>query len=171
MVGTRGAGVDACRLHPARQCSRNKAEVDPLAVVGGHAFILSVPDSDPGVDESGEPIEPSVALALRTDDSIVLRRAPREVEVAHQDRFRRHRRHLALGPTGVGLRMTPAPGAALARSARMNLEQRLDLRQPRGGAQMAQVYRIEPDGAGTFGDDDRLERALLNAVLRERAVF
>ena len=53
----------------------------------------------------------------------------------------------------------------------MNLEQRLDLRQPRRWAQMAQVHRIEPDGAGTFGDDDRLERALLNAVLGERAVL
>src|SRR5207237_7118063 len=85
MVGARGAGVDACRLHPARQSSRNDEEVDPLAVVGGHAFILSVPRSDPGVDESIESIEPAVALAPGTDDPIVLCRAPREVEVAHQD--------------------------------------------------------------------------------------
>src|SRR5206468_10245525 len=120
---------------------------------------------------SGEPIEPSVALALGTDDSVVLSGAPGEVEVAHQDRSRRHRRHLALGPTGVGLRMAPAPGAALARSARMNLEQRLDLRQPRRWAQMAQVHRIETERPASVGDDDRLQRALLDAVLRERAVF
>ena len=49
MIGTRGVGVDACRLHPARQCSRNKAEIDSLAVVGCHAFIFSVPGSDPGI--------------------------------------------------------------------------------------------------------------------------
>src|SRR5439155_26613983 len=49
MIGTRGVGVDACRLHPARQCSRNKAEVDPLAVVGCHAFVLEISGSDPGI--------------------------------------------------------------------------------------------------------------------------
>ena len=53
----------------------------------------------------------------------------------------------------------------------MNVEQRFDLRQPRGRTQMAEVNRIEPDGTCTFGDDDRLERALLNAVLGERAVL
>ena len=78
MIRTRGVGIDARRLHPAWQCSRNKAEVDSLAVVGGHAFILSASGSDPSIDESAEPIEPSVALARGADDSIVLRRAPGE---------------------------------------------------------------------------------------------
>src|SRR3989442_8548130 len=123
MIGTRGVGIDARGLHPAREGRRNKAEVDPLAVVGGLAFILGVPGSDPGVDESGESIEPAVALALRTHDSIVLRRAPDEVEIAHEDRLRRHRRHLAFGPAGVGLGMTTAPGAAFTWRARMDVEQ------------------------------------------------
>src|SRR6059058_3931803 len=171
MVGTRGAGVDACRLHPARQSSRNEAEVDPLAVVGGHAFMLSVPGSDPGVDESIESIEPAVALAPGTDDPIVLCRAPREVEVAHQDRIRRHRRHLAFGPACLGLRMTSAPRAAFTGRAPMDVEQCFDLWQPRGRAQMAHMHRVAADWTSTFRADDCLQRALLNAVLRERAVL
>jgi hypothetical protein len=67
--------------------------------------------------------------------------------------------------------MTAAPGSALARRARVDVEQRFDLRQPRGRAQMAQVHRVDADRARALGDDDRFERALLNAVLSERAVL
>ena len=53
----------------------------------------------------------------------------------------------------------------------MDVEQRFDLRQPRRRAQMAQVDRVDADGACALGHDDRFERALLNAVLSERAVL
>jgi hypothetical protein len=60
--------------------------------------------------------------------------------------------------------MTAAPGAAFARSASVDVEQRFDLWQPRRHAQMAQVDRVDADGTCALGHDDRFERALLNAV-------
>ena len=36
---------------------------------------------------------------------------------------------------------------------------------------MAEVHRVDAEGACTLGHDDCLERALLNAVLSERAVL
>ena len=53
VIGSCCVGVDAGRLHAACQRGGHKAEVDPLAVVGGYAFILAVSGCDPGVDESG----------------------------------------------------------------------------------------------------------------------
>ena len=67
--------------------------------------------------------------------------------------------------------MTTAPGAAFTWRARMDVEQRFDLWQSRSRVQMAQVQRVDAHRAGTFGDDDRLQRALLNAVLGERTVL
>ena len=96
---------------------------------------------------------------------------PLEIEIAHQHRVGRHRRHLALGPARRRLRMSAAPCAAFVRRARMDVEQRLDLRHPRRGAQVAQVHRVESHRSRALGHDDRFERALLNAVLSERAVL
>ena len=101
------------------------------------------PGRDPGIDEPGQPVESAEVRRRRSDDPLVFRRIPFEIEIAHQDRVGRHRRHLAFGPARVGLRMSAAPCAALARRARMDCEQRFDLRQPRRRAQMAQVRRVD----------------------------
>ena len=53
----------------------------------------------------------------------------------------------------------------------MNIEQRLDLRHPKGSAQVTQMQRVDSQWPRALGHDDCLERTLLNAVLRERAVF
>jgi hypothetical protein len=52
----------------------------------------------------------------------------------------------------------------------MDVQQGVDLRQARPGAQMAQVHRVDPHRAGR-GTDHAFERALLDAVLDERTVF
>jgi hypothetical protein len=41
MIGTGSVGVDASCLHPACQRGGYKAEVDPLGVGSGRAFILA----------------------------------------------------------------------------------------------------------------------------------
>ena len=53
----------------------------------------------------------------------------------------------------------------------MNVEQRLDLRHSSRGAQVAEVKRIDTQRTRIGGFDHGLERALLDAVLRERRVF
>jgi hypothetical protein len=61
--------------------------------------------------------------------------------------------------------MATAPRAALAGARAWIASRRLDLRHAKRGAQVAQVERVDADGARALGDDDRFERALLNAVL------
>src|SRR5947199_311641 len=62
MIGAGGIGVDACTSYPICQDRSDKTEVDPLAVVGGHTFIFAVACGDPGVDESGEPTQSTIAF-------------------------------------------------------------------------------------------------------------
>jgi len=130
-----------------------------------------MPGGNPRIDEPGQVIEATVACARRSDDAVVFERIPFEIEIAEENRLRRHRRHLALGPARIGLRMAAAPSATFARCTLMDREQRIDLRQSRRRAQMAQVRRVNPHRPRAFSDDHGFERALLDAVLRQRAVF
>ena len=116
-------------------------------------------------------VEAAVASAERPDDPVVFGGIPFEIEVAHEDRIGRHRRHLAFGPSRLRLRMTAAPRTAFARGARVDGEERFDLRQSRHGTQVTEMHGIDTHRPGAFGDDHRFEGALLDAVLRERSVF
>src|SRR5438552_14734823 len=115
MVGAGGLDVDSTRLDPARERGRDETEVDPLAGADGEALVFAMPGGDPRVDESGQAIETAVASGRRSDEAIVLGRVPSEIEVTHQDRVSRHRRHLAFGPSRPRIRMPSAPRAAFAR--------------------------------------------------------
>src|SRR5258705_11415293 len=107
------------------------------------ALVFAMAGRDPRIDEAGEAIEAAVAGRARTYDALVFRIGPHEIEVTQEQRIARHRRHLAFGPAGGGVRMATAPSAAFSRRASVNIEQRLDLRHPRCAAQVAQVQRVE----------------------------
>src|SRR6202521_4052121 len=67
--------------------------------------------------------------------------------------------------------MAATPCTAFDRRPRMDIEQSVDLRQSSGDTQMAEMHRIDSHWPYPLGHDDRLQGALLNAVLGERTVL
>src|SRR5258706_15848297 len=142
MIGTSCSGIYARGLDSASKHGRYETIVDPRARADRCTLIFAMSGGNPRVHEAGQMVEPPVASADRADDAIVLRRIPLEIEVAHEYGVGRHRRHLAFGPTGVGLRMAAAPRAAFAGRMCVDREERFDLRQSRSRAQVREMHRI-----------------------------
>src|SRR5207249_11033604 len=89
VIGAAGLDLDSCGLDSARQRGGNKTVVDPLSRAERRTFIFAMPGGDPGVDESGQPVEATEPCGRGPDDPVVLRSIPFEIEVAHPDRIGR----------------------------------------------------------------------------------
>ena len=63
MIGANGAGVDPTGADAGRERRRDEAIVDPPARANGRAFVLALARRDPGIDEAGETIEPTMVAA------------------------------------------------------------------------------------------------------------